>query len=532
MMRVCLLSSALLTLHSALVFAQAPIVVVPFENPAQEPRLTWMREGAAILLTDALAAAGAAVIEREERLQAFDRLQLPANAALSRASAIRVGHTLGAAAVAGGSVHVVGDQLRLRARVVRIDTGRLLPEVESSGPLTQMFDVFAAAAQQINGDQAAAAANLRLAPSPQVFELYVKGLVADTPATALNFLQQALKAAPGYDRVRMAMWDLHSENSEHQRALDVISVVSPQHRLYRDSRFRRALSLMHLKRFDDALQTLRAMQAEVPSATVVNTIGVIELRRAVTHQPGRATYYFNQAAELDPADGDLFFNLGYSYWLDKDAKAAIYWLREAVRRHPTDGDAHFILSIALQQTGAIAEATRERELAERLSSKYTGWQAKAGSGDPVPRGLERLSEELVPARSRVDDAITEAGQRDQEKLAAFHLEAGRRAFEREADREAIQELRRALYISPYLAEAHLLLGRLYLRGGRASDAVAELKIAIWSEATVDAHLALAGAFLQMQDQASARAEVERALALDPGNAEALAFKARLDGSPW
>jgi tetratricopeptide (TPR) repeat protein len=519
-------------LHSVSALAQvpagAPVVVVPFDNPAQEPRLAWMREGAAILLTDALAASGAPIIAREERLQAFDRLQLPPHATLSRASTIRVGHALAAAAVVSGTLQTQDDQLIVRARVVRIDTGRMLPEVEASGPLPEMFTVFATLAQRIHGGQAAAL-NDRLAPAPQVFELYVKGLVAETPSTALAFLEQALKAAPGYDRVRVALWDLHSEASAHQRALDAISAVSPQSRLYRDSRFRRSLSLMQLKRFDDALETLRAMQNDLPSAAVANTIGVIELRRAVTHQPGRATYYFSRASELNPADGDLFFNLGYAYWLDKDAAAAIYWLREAVRRDPTDGDAHFILSVALQRTGATAEAARERELAERLSSKYTGWQAKAAGGDPVPRGLERLNEELVPARSRIDDALTEAGQRDQQKLAAFHLDAGRRAFEREADREAIQELRRALYISPYLAEAHLLLGRLYLRGGRAADAVEELKIAIWSEATVAAHLALAEALLQIQDQAAARAEVERALALDPASAEALALKARIGG---
>jgi predicted Zn-dependent protease/TolB-like protein len=527
---------AFCVLHSAFASAQEPFegpaVVIPFDNPTQEARLAWLREGAAILLTDALAAIGVQVVEREERLQAFDRLQLPANATLSRASTIRIGHALSATSVINGTMQMQGDQLIVRARVVRIDTGRLLPEVEASGPLPDMFGVFATLAQRIRGGPGAVTVNDRLAPSPQMFELYVKGLVAETPPTALAFLEQALKAAPTYDRVRLALWDLLSEASEHQRALDAISAVNAESKLHRESRFRRALSLMHLKRFDDALQTLRAMQSEFPSGPVANAIGVIELRRAVTHQPGRATYYFSQASELDPSDGDLFFNLGYAYWLDKDANAAIYWLREAVRRDPTDGDAHYILSVALLQTGASAEAARERELAERLSSKYKSWEAKATSAEPVPRGLERLTEELMPARSRVDNILNLAGQRDQEKLAAFHLDAGRRAFEREADREAIQELRRALYISPYLAEAHLLLGRLYLRGGRASDAVEELKIALWSEATVPAHLALAEAFLQVQDQAAARVEVDRALALDPKSQEALAFKAKLGGAPW
>jgi tetratricopeptide (TPR) repeat protein/TolB-like protein len=534
----CILSLA----FGAVAAAQdGPAVVLPFENPSQEARLTWMREGAAILLTDALAAAGTSVIEREERLQAFDRLQLPAHATLSRASAIRVGHALSAASVVSGSLHVTGDELVLRARVVQIDTGRLLPEVEASGPLTGMFAVFATLAEKIRGastsalragaDTPEAGVNDRLAPSPHVFELYVKGLVAETPSTALAFLDQALKAAPGYDRLRLAIWDLHSEASEHQRALDAVTPIAAESRLYREGRFRAALSQLHLKRFDDALQILRAMQAGQPAATVANAIGVTELRKAATVQPGRATYYFSQASELDPSDGNLFFNLGYAYWLDKDANAAIYWLREAVRRDPTDGDAHFILSVALQLIGATAEAARERELAHRLSSKYKGWEAKPVSGDPVPRGLERLIEELTPARARMESVITSEAQRDQDTLAAFHLDAGRRAFEREADREAIQELRRALYISPYLAEAHLLLGRLYLRGGRAADAVEELKIALWSEPSVPAHLALAEAFLQVEDRASARAEVDRALALDPQSAEAQAFKARLGGAP-
>jgi tetratricopeptide (TPR) repeat protein/TolB-like protein len=530
----CVVAGALVwpPVVGAQVPAGAPVVVIPFDNPTREPRLAWMREGAAILLSEMLAAAGESVVDREDRLQAFDRLQLPVGATLSRASTVKVGQAVTASLVVSGTVAMEVDRLIARATVVRLDSGRLLPEVEASGPISDLFGVFGRLAQQIRGsaDAPVAPAVDRLPPTPQVFELYVKGLVAETPSTALAFLEQALKAAPQFDRARLAMWDLHAEASAHQRALDVVSAIRPDSRFSREGRFRRSLSLIHLKRFDDALQTLRAMQSESASAAVANAIGVAELRRVATPQPGRATYYFSQASELDPTDGDLFFNLGYAYWIDKDPRAAIYWLREAVRRDPGDGDAHFILGVALQQTGATAEATRERELAARLSSKYAGWESRAAGGDPVPKGLERLHEELTAARMRVDNIITTAGQRDQENVAAFHLDAGRRAFAREADREAMVELRRALYLSPYLAEAHLLLGRLYLRGGRPAEAVQALKIALWSEETVAAHVALAEAHWQVQDQAAARVEVERALAIDPKSPEALALKAKLGGA--
>ena len=51
----------------------------------------------------------------------------------------------------------------------------------------------------------------------------------------------------------------------------------------------------------------------------MNNIGVIQLRRPVTPQTGRATYYFNQALKLDEDDPDYYFNLGYAYWAEKDA---------------------------------------------------------------------------------------------------------------------------------------------------------------------------------------------------------------------
>jgi tetratricopeptide (TPR) repeat protein len=256
-------------------------------------------------------------------------------------------------------------------------------------------------------------------------------------------------------------------------------------------------------------------------------MGVIQLRRGSTPQTGVATYFFNQAAEIDPADADYFFNLGYAYALDRDYPAAIYWLREAVRRDPADGEAHLVLSTALRQTGAAAEATREAELATRLSARGADRDARASGADAVPRALERLHDRLALPAARVDSIITASGQRDQQALAAFHLDAGRRAFAREADREAIAELRRALCLSPYLAEAHLLVGRLHLRGGRPDEAVDAFKIAIWSEVSPDAHVALAEAYLAMSETANAKAEIERALAIDPKFGPALALRDKL-----
>ncbi len=84
-----------------------------------------------------------------------------------------------------------------------------------------------------------------------------------------------------------------------------------------------------------------------------------------------------------------------------------------------------------------------------------------------------------------------------------------------------------MYLSPYQAEAHLLIGRIHLRAGRVPEAVAAFKIALWSEESAAGHAALGEAYRQAKDPAGARLEAERALALTPGLPEAMALLERL-----
>jgi tetratricopeptide (TPR) repeat protein len=196
------------------------------------------------------------------------------------------------------------------------------------------------------------------------------------------------------------------------------------------------------------------------------------------------------------------------------------WLREAVRRNPADGDAHFVLGAALAATGSAAESAREKELARRMSSTYAEWEKRPAAAQ-VPKGLERLKNEEIelPHAKRIETRLTEGGQRDQQELAGFYLDRARRLYEEDDDRAAVAELDRAIYLSPYLADAHLLLGRIYLRNARAREAIDALKISLWSAETAAAHVALAEAYLQIKDAGAARAEADRALALDPASAD-------------
>jgi tetratricopeptide (TPR) repeat protein len=513
----------------AMVPPPSRILVMPFENVGRDGRIFWLGEGSAVLLADNLNILGANPITREERRQAFERLQVPPAAVLTDATVIRLGQLVGASQVVVGTLELASDTLAVHVRSIALETGRVQTDVTDRGPLPELFAMFERIARRIAPPANSIEDVERKRPRVAAFEDYIKGLLAETPATAISYLDAALKREPGFDRARLAQWDIYTEQGDHQRALAAVQPVSAESAWARRARFLAGLSEVQLKRFDEAFATFKALADVQPTATVLNNLGVVQLQRAATLQTGRATYYFNAAAQSDPDDPDYFFNLGYAYWFERDTQAATYWLREAVRRNPADGDAHYVLGAALTAAGSIAEAGREKELARRLSSTYEQWEKRPES-DAVPKGLERLKSDVeLPHARRVEATLATTEQREQRELAQFYLDRGRRLFGQENDREAITELNRTLYLSPYQPEAHLLLGRIHLRTGRVREAIDALKISVWSAETAEAHVALGEAYLQAKDAQAARTEAERALALDPASAGARRLLESIEG---
>jgi Flp pilus assembly protein TadD len=505
------------------------VLVMPFENVKRDGRIFWLGEGVAVLLTDDLLARGVNAITRRERQQAFERLQVPPVATLTNATVIRIGQIVGAAQVVVGDLQIENDTLVLHTRGIALDTGKVQVDVTERGPLSDLFatvDRIAAALAPARGSSSADV--VRQQPSLAAFENFIKGLLAETPFTAIDYLNAALKLQPTFDRARLALWDVYDEQGDHEEALAVVAQVPAESPYARRARFLVGLSQLYLKKYDDASSTFKALADAQATPTALNNLGIIQLRRGATPQTGLPTYYFSKAADLDPDDPDYVFNLGYAYWLDRDTQAAIYWLREAVRRSPADGDAHFVLGAALAAAGNDVEAAREKELAKRLSGTYEEREKRPG-GDAVPKGLERVKDETeLPHARRLETKVTSSEQKSQEELAKFYLDSARRQFEQENDRVAVDDLNRALYLSPYLGDAHLLLGRIHLRNGRLRDAIDAFKIALWSAETVDAHVALGEAYRQAKEFDAARAEAQRALALDPDSPEAKQLLARLD----
>lgn len=521
-------------LLAAAVFLPAPavaqtgrVLVMPFDvSPTTEQGTTyWMGEAAALLVADALQARGYPVFTRAERAAAFEELELPATAPLTRATILKVAQLVGASDVVVGTLTIDRDDVAVRARSVRVEAGRAQPDIAERAPLRALVPlsdrVASRLAEQTLRAPKGAAMALPAPPPLQAFEAYVKGLVAATPAARERFLRDALALAPDYARANLALWELLDDQDRHEEALAETRRVSAGSPLDRRARFAAAVSLIALERYDEAFQMLDALQAASPSPVLSNAQGVIQLRRGGAPQTGRPVYFFNKAAEAAPDDHDFLFNLGYAYAIERDNNGALYWLREAVRRAPADGEAHLVMAAVLDGSGRTAEAQRERDLARLLGA--------TADAPGVPKDLERLRTDLVTGSlGSPETLITNPAQREQQELSTFHLDRGRRLFDEQQDRDAALELRRAIYLSPYLPEAHLLLGRILQRAGRVPEAIDAFRIAIWSQDTAAARLALAEALVENNQRDEARIELARVIELEPDSALGTAAKALLD----
>src|SRR6185369_2210038 len=82
------------------------IIVMPFETTERDPRLVWLSEASAVLISENLRTYGFAALSREERVRAFHDLNLPPDASLSEASIIQVGQLVGASDVITGTLRL------------------------------------------------------------------------------------------------------------------------------------------------------------------------------------------------------------------------------------------------------------------------------------------------------------------------------------------------------------------------------------------------------------------------------------------
>jgi Tfp pilus assembly protein PilF len=107
---------------------------------------------------------------------------------------------------------------------------------------------------------------------------------------------------------------------------------------------------------------------------------------------------------------------------------------------------------------------------------------------------------------------------------AYHVQRGRELLDQGLPAEAEKQFREALALSPDQAGAHAGLARVMEASQDKAGARKEAQASLRLSASAEAYLVLARLDLADNNFASAAQNVDRALALDPANAAAVALK--------
>jgi tetratricopeptide (TPR) repeat protein len=487
--------------------ASHTMLIVPFENASSAPGLEWVGETFPEILGQRMASPQLYLVGRQDRSYAFDRLGIPQNLRPSRATLYRVGEEMDVDYIVMGRYSFDGRTFTVSARLLEMSKLHLLPEVTESGPLPKLLDLESALAwdllRQLTPDMMTSR-NQFVAAAPSVrldaFENYIRGLLATVRQEKIRYFHAALRVSPSYGAALLELGKTYYAGRDYKEAAAWLARVSKTDPLVREANFYLGLALFYAGDFDRAESAFSFVASRLPLIEVYNNLGVVSARRSRKNAVG----YFQKAANADPTDPDYRFNLGVALSRAGDSAGATRELREALRLRPSDSEATTLLAtLSGSPTPAPARASGESRLPlERIKSNYD------------ETAFRQLALEI-----QNQNELRFAGS-DPVRHADFHTLRGGELMEQGLLLEAEHEFREAIVLDPTNAAAHAGLAH-YLEATREYAAArTEARTALRLHPSVEAFLVLARLDLRDNNTQAAQESVNRALALDPANAEA------------
>ncbi|HUB29202.1 MAG TPA: tetratricopeptide repeat protein [Terracidiphilus sp.] len=488
------------------------LLVLPFDNRTGQPNLDWIREAAAELLSVRFTSAGFSPMSRQERVYALDHLGLPEGFQPSRASSLKLAQTLDADSIVVGSFVMEGNNLVAEARVIDVPHLRMSQPVTSRGELHNLVAVFDSLAWKLTRTLdpgfnvaeetfVAAGRSIRL----DAFEQYIRGITEPDHDERLRHLQQAVALSPDFSPGWMALGREDYAGEQYEEAAAAFAKVGRNDPDGLEAGFYRGLSLLFSGNYPQAEEAFSAVAKVLPLAEVLNNEGV-----AISRQNHDGSALFVDAETADPNNADYHFNLAVSLKHRGFNKEAMAELVQCLKLRPNDQEAQEV----------------QREWNGAPPPPAAGGEDQATSPDAKADPLERIVRTFDAAAFR--QAATMMDQMQANRLAeltprerALKLASQAKDYlNRGLLLEATRLYQSALAADASVAEAHAGLAEVRERSGDAASARAEAEAAIKLQPSAQAYLVLGRLDFAANHFDEASRESTEALQLDPASAAA------------
>lgn len=142
----CGLTSLITVLPTSSASAAAPkklrVAVMPFDSTSKNPEYAALGKGLQAMITTDLNAVGSYdLVERSRLAEIQSELKLSTTGAIDTKTAAKIGKLAGATHLVAGAVTILGDKMRIDARMFSVQTGKILLTEQISGAKDEFFDL-------------------------------------------------------------------------------------------------------------------------------------------------------------------------------------------------------------------------------------------------------------------------------------------------------------------------------------------------------------------------------------------------------
>jgi tetratricopeptide (TPR) repeat protein len=358
------------------------VLVLPFFNHSKSANLDWIGESIAETLHDALVSEGLLALDREDRLEAYRRLNMRPGAELTHASIIKIGQSLDATRVVYGEFELLPAEggkepskgtLRINARIVNLKDTRQGPPFGELGALEDLASIegrlsWQALAQLIPKSVPQEQDYVKRQPLVRLdaVESYIRGLLATVPEQRYKLFTQAARLDEHYSQPCFQLGKIAWEQKDYKNAATWLARVAKTDPHYLEAQFFLGLSQYQQGLYPAAEQDFQTVAASVPLNEVFNNLGAAQSRRG---DAAGAIASFRKALEGDSGDPDYHFNLAYELWRAGEFDQAVESFRAALARNSADNEATSMLGLALSRQGPRPNDPKS-EGRERLKRNY------------------------------------------------------------------------------------------------------------------------------------------------------------------
>jgi tetratricopeptide (TPR) repeat protein/TolB-like protein len=401
------------------------ILVFPFENGSRDPSLEWLCDGFAELAIERLQGPGRFVLVREDRLDALERMGVPATANLSRATMITLGEAADADDVVFGRFTSDGKTISLTANVLRLAPPSLSPVLTATGALADLLTTHLKISGlllcAISAEACASGAPpsdflaVGLPPSSMdAFREYIRGLEDSNDDDRVSDLREAARLETDWDAPAFALGVAYYKRHDCELALAWLSRVPPGQPRGAEAGF--DAGVCHLQGHDAAraqsafeavLQQPRPgseMPPESPEAR--NNLGVA---LAELGKYPDAVAQFDKAAQVSASTANFWLNLGLAQSLAGRASDSLVSVQRAAELEPQDSGIRSVVDeLQKASTGGGGSTLDRASLVAllRISEKFDrSWLRPSAES-----AYEREPAELLRARYTVNQVGNRMGE--------------------------------------------------------------------------------------------------------------------------